>query len=286
MTTYPESQLLADCAFALLEQVLMDPALWSDLPHIPLLPCFYADVNDQLPILIRLKDLSDGQRLKLTQRIEDWNLDHDAPFFCAYLSSKESAERLHQTLSRMLLQEMPDRSKCLFHYNNPLVFQHLRWILTPTQLAALLGPCEAWYWRDANREWLCQERPPLRTFFLSLRAPQLETLGRTGLLNRTLKSLRRKIPTLGSDTSTFQQIDALLKGAVDVEGLNDEADCFLYVQQALTIHPQIHGHPVLRAGLQKARMGDGTYLDACLALDDDVLRAWAYKEFPGFKELP
>ena len=275
MSIVLEHRLITDCPFALINPFDVDRDLWVDLPHHPLIAPRLRASPGQLPVLVDLLKLSFTSRLELVQRAWHWERVSGRPLFCGFIKSTEPVERMVRHLGRRLLIKNATGEQFLLRFYDPRVFEHLRWIFTPTQLAALMGPAEVWCWLDRSGQWQCEERPELKTYSLMLEPQQLLSLGRIGILNRILKILGRLQPSRAVDASLVRKIEAWLQCAFD-EGLSEAADLQLYVLQALKFDVGIHRHPKLVTALHAAHMGQATYVSACSGISDEEL--YGYKE--------
>jgi hypothetical protein len=283
MTPSVEHRLVTECAYALINPLRVDKHQWQDFPHIALMPAGLDAQAEQMPVLLLLKNLTPEQRLTLLERTQYWAQTHDQAFFSILINSTASVEHTVHCLNRNLLLRAPGAEFSLLRYYDSMVFQHLRWVLTPVQLATLMAPADAWYWQDTDGQWQREERPELKTLFMVLQSKQVETLGRIGVINRTLKWLRCDNPNLIGNIPFLRQLDVLLERAYQ-KGLSEEADVQLFVRQAMSIHPEIHQHPKLLSCLNEVRAGDCTYVSACLNVDNDELQAWVHRNVLTFKE--
>jgi len=270
MSVIFEHRLIRNCSFALVNPLDVDQAQWADLPHHPLIAAHLKASPRQLPILIDLLSLTRESRQELVARAWTWERANGNSFFCGLIESPEPVERMVSHLSRRLLIKNAAGPKLLLRFYDPRVFEHLRWIFTPVQLAALMGPASVWYWLDGGGQWQREVRPELKTYSLRLESQQLLALGRIGTLNRILKSLRRTEPNRDIDISLIRKIEGWLRDALE-EGLSEVADLQLYISQSLKFHPGIQRHPALVNALHAVQMGHCTYVGACLRVNDEEL---------------
>lgn len=270
MSDVLEHRLITDCPFALVNPFDVDRDFWVDLPHHPLSAPRLSASPGQLPVLVDLFKLSFTSRLELVQRAWNWERANGQPLFCGFIKSTEPVERMVRHLGRRLLIKNTTGEQLFLRFYDPRVFEHLRWIFTPAQLASLMGPADVWCWQDRAGQWQCELRPELKTYSLILEPQQLLSLGRIGILNRILKKLHRREPSNALDITSVRQIESWLRRALD-DGLSEAADLQLYVFQALKFGADIHRHPTLANALQTVRMGHSTYVGACLRINDEEL---------------
>src|SRR5690606_2603598 len=124
-------------------------------------------------------------------------------------------------------------------------------------------PIATWTWRGWGETWQTYHQMDSGRSYSRLSAPQWETLQRLGLLNRSLRVLKRESPDLRQDASVARQLDLRLRDAYEQHGLEEDDDRCLYAEQALRFHPDIHRHPLLRECLARARTGKTSYAGAC-----------------------
>lgn len=255
---------------ALINPLQVEKADWQDLPVEPLVPKALQTQAHLMPLLVRLEEIGLDARVGLLDRVQH-HRDRGMPFFSALLASETSVERLANHLKRQLVVRRSSGQSYLLRFHDPLVFRHLRWLLTPQQLDGLLGPVDVWAWQDVGGIWRRHRRGD-ETIGTSPRldSRQWDTLNRLGLLNRSLSMLEVVAPELKQDNALSQQVDALLAEASDVHGLREEEDCLLYAEQAVRYHPRIHCHAAMSMRLRQAREG-GSYADACSDLDECAL---------------
>nr|WP_267957630.1 DUF4123 domain-containing protein [Halomonas zhangzhouensis] len=261
---------LRECAYAVLNPLVVDTADWDDLPSEPLVTG-NVDVRPHLlPQLIHLAELPAETRLALAERIEQ-HRQRGVALFCALLDSRSPAERVAQHLKLHLEQRRPgDKRRWWLRFYDPCVFRHLCWQLDADRMDRLLGPIDAWYWPDAQGHWHCRRHrsdQPSGVPHLLLDRAQWARIDRLALLNRTLDVLELAEPELEQDETLWRWVDALLERA-ERQPLPDEDDRQRYVEQAVRFHPQIHTHPTIHARLERVREQGISYTEACADLDD------------------
>ncbi|MBD8577917.1 DUF4123 domain-containing protein [Pseudomonas syringae] len=286
MTLPLEHRLIIESPYALLNPLWVEKELWQDLPHMALKPTRLDADAGLLPVMLILDELSLTQRLALIKRVQRWQVSNDYPFFCALIESTKPAEQVARHFNRQLLLRRPGEQFSVLRFHDPRVFEHLRWILMPTQLATLMGAADAWYWQDTDGQWQCEIRPELKTLTMVLFQHQLDTLGRLGVLNRILDHLRLEALSTRFDMDVVRQLDAVLSRAYNHEGLREDADVQLYACQAVTLHRDIHQHPLLIDALNQVRAGHCTYESACRKVDHQELQAWIHRDAVIRKETP
>jgi len=233
-----------------------------------------------LPHLLNLRALSEGESTALYGQLLQWEQNNpDRPFFTALLVSELSEEHVVNRLGAQFLLRRSPQEHVLLRWYDPRVFCHLLWLLDAAQMAQLLGPVRAWSWRDAAGVWHQCVRGAASASFIPFRpsAAQWVTLGRLGVLNRILVYLASVHPSLQVKPA---HVDQLLAQAYETWDMEDEADCRLFVEQALCVHADIHQHPEMRARLQQVQRRECSYSGACADLDLSDLRSIAIHQPP------
>lgn len=263
---------LAAHQYAVLNPLQLERSHWADLSTVALQPKVLQNKADTMPRLLHLAVLDRVQQAALLERADAWDRHNDLPFFALLLRSGAPVGRVAAHLTRQLVIRAPDGSDVLLRWYDPRVFRHLRWLLTGAQMQALSGPVTAWCWRDGSAHWSTQEVATADGKPTRLRSTpeQWATIGRMGVLNRTIAQLGRTVPELVFSDDVFHRIDTHLQQAYDHYGLVDEADARLFAEQAIR-HPEIHRRSDVAQRLSRARQGEITYVGACAGLDLEAL---------------
>lgn len=258
--------------FAVINPLQVSSSQWQDLWSVSVVPASLQSQGHLMPMLVELRAMAKDARSMLFARAEAWDSAHDEPYFSALMRTSATNPQLASHLRARFIARNPAGGTCWLRFHDPRVFQHLLWILTPGQIQGLLGPVTLWTWRDVQGRWHARSRDDrAEAKSPQLSAAQWDTLGRIGLLNRTLLRLARKYPALVMDDAFAQRVERLLAESFVRHGLKDEADRRLYVEQIIRFHPSIHQHPSLENRLAMARAGECTYVEACSDLDDDAI---------------
>lgn len=263
---------LAEHQFAVLNPLQIERSQWMDLRTVGLIPTTLPDKAAAMPRLLDLTALDPGQQIALLERADAWDTASDFPFLALLLKSNAPIRHVAAYLVRQLVIRAPDESAALLRWYDPLVFRHLHWLLTPAQVRTLSGPVTSWCWRQTFGDWRsCNvhtcERANVR---LRVTPEQWATMGRLGVLNRTIAQLGRNMPELTFSEDLSRQVDACLQQAYDHQGLTEEADARLFVEQAIR-NPRLHQRPDVEKRLERARKGDVTYVGGCADLDLDTV---------------
>ena len=263
---------LAAHQFAVLNPLQIERSQWSDLRTVGLIPTTLRDKAAAMPRLLDLTALNPGQQVTLLERADAWETDCDFPFLALLLKSTAPIGHVAAHLGRHLVIRAADGSSALLRWYDPVVFRHLHWLLTPAQMRTLSGPVTSWCWGQSFGGLLtCEVDISARVGVrLRLTSDQWATMGRLGVLNRTLAQLGRNMPELTFSEELARQVDACLQQAYDHHGLTEEADARLFVLQAIR-NPRLHQRPDVEERIERARKGDVTYVGACADLDLDTV---------------
>lgn len=247
----------------------------AGVPCIALVPDGIAFPEGVAPQLAVLRGLSADQRLALLDRAEAAWQPGEVFLFQALLQSTDDEKRVAGHLrSRMMKRRTADRSYWI-RLHDPRVFNQLRGVLQPWQLADLMGPVKAWTGCDpTQRIWWRQVRPIHDTDVdLAWSSAQWDQVFRIELVNRVLRTLLRQGAVQAPDPALGRRVDAAIVRAVEVEQLQQPRD-----QEAFAVHDVIHGerlfqHPLMRACLQEVRDSGASYVGGVAGLDLQALSA-------------
>ena len=264
------------CAYAIIEQAawLERTSLLADLDTQAIVPESFRAQPKLFPVLLDLKALDVEQRADLSKLAAAWALEKDVPYFSALLDTTASSVQIAAHLARRMLVSVPGAGQDVLRFYDPFVFRHLQWLLTPKQRDSLLGPIQRWNWREPNGTWRSYKREAAHASVppLLLKPEQWPTLMRLTDINAMLRRLARVAPQLHDDDVLATRIDTLLAEAWLQHQMADRQDRYLYAEQALRFHPDIHSHPQSRQRLERTRAGGTSYVSACAGVDDAAWR--------------
>ncbi|MBZ9560513.1 MULTISPECIES: DUF4123 domain-containing protein [unclassified Modicisalibacter] len=251
--------------FAVINPLVVHERDWRDLPVQALETSPAPARAHRLPQLVALQDLPHEVYDDLIARIRRYR-KRGVLFFSALMSTRADLNRTAWHLRRQLLQRRPgDRRYHWFRYYDPLVFRHLAWLLTPTQLARLLGPLDRWSWFDGQGQSYVLKRPEITTTidWLELTRGQWSSIDRFADLNRSLRRLALLAPDWPQDTTHWQWLDDTLRHA-QRSGLSP-GDQPLLAERAAMHLPGLAGQDLVESfmALATRRLSDtGGHLDA------------------------
>lgn len=214
--------------YAVINPLVVQERDWRDLPVQALETSPAPARPHRLPQLVDLHSLADERRDDLVERARRYR-KRGSSFFSALMVGKADVEQTAHHLRRQLLQRRPDdRRYHWLRYYDPLVFRHLAWLLTPTQLARLMGPLDQWSWFDVQGRFCILKRPELTTAidWMELTRAQWSSIDRLAALNRCLRRLVTLAPDWPQDTTHWQWLEDTLHHA-QRSGLPPEASPLL-----------------------------------------------------------
>lgn len=273
--TVDDCRALQAYAYAVINPLQVEESMWADLPLQPIVPDVFKTQPELFPLLLVLDDLDSDMRVGLLDRMDGWQRSSDFPFFSALLQSDASPKRIRFHVANQMVRKYQHGAD-LLRPHDPRVFRHMTWLLTQAQCDGLLGPIQAWAWREPDGSWrqltpeqLTDSRP------FRLQPAQWQSYARLGLINRLIVQLADERPEFMSDAPTCCEIDEQLDLAYSTYGLTDTDDQFLFAEQVLRYHPRIHTHQVIAERLDNAQAEDASYVGACADLDDAAMRQLA-----------
>lgn len=211
---------------AIVDPVGVEATLWSGLPSTVLCPSRFPVEDSVLPRLVRLDELDMDVRIDVMERGHAWLKDSGKPLFGALLDVTADDESVDAHLKSRMRVTRPGHGRFWLRFHDHRVFGHLVRILTPPQLACLLGPARTWTWFDPNEgAWLQIAKPKVESTPLrSLDAPQWEQLQRIELLNVVASSLRRRLGNQGLGVESMTRLDGVLAGVLGSAGHTSRRD--------------------------------------------------------------
>ncbi|MBR9771397.1 MAG: DUF4123 domain-containing protein [Gammaproteobacteria bacterium] len=183
---------------------------------------------------------------EVSQEIERTPDSHLDPVpFCAWVYSRASLPHIVNHLYQQRVIRSTGPKPALFRYQDPRVFERLLEILLPQQLNHLLGPIDAWWFLDHQRQLQGVQMPPLSTPLprTSLAPHQWQAVKRIGQVNACLEGWRR-LKRADKRHVTPAEMDELLVKA-EAHGLKDAKDQRLFVTHGL-LTPGFYRHPAIQ----------------------------------------
>jgi hypothetical protein len=187
-------------------------------------------------------------------------------------STDTPPDSLARRLERAVLVGVKKPNESLLRVWDPRVIGHLGRILTPQQLAVMLGPIDCWAWIDRSGQLQQLHKPALsqeptaRTMLpLHLTVQQDQAIDRIEHINTTLKVLHQ----LGYSVPTSQdaQLDHTIQSALN-KGHTAPGDMVTYALHALVYNRNFDDIPEVAQAIAQARQ-DNLGLSAALAAFND-----------------
>ena len=221
--------------YALINPLQVDSDLWADLPTAVIAPPELEAFSGLMPRLLNLNVLSAEHRLQLFDRAEVQRRHNPrAPYFSALLISNLSFHQILQRLADRLVVRGPTQNAALLRYYDPRVFQHLRWILTQSQMDSLMLGIECWSWNSGGHTW-GQFRPRGRASQSAIRLSESQWghLQRLALINRCMRNLGINTEGDADSDSIARHISKLLQESYEQRGLSQAEDRCRYAEQGI-----------------------------------------------------
>jgi hypothetical protein len=236
------------CAFTLVDLASCPKrtlSVWDGFTRHPLVPHGFAAQADKLPVLVDLRSLTDRQRHALLDLL--LGPAADALACAALLETEASAERLARHCLRVLSPRFPGHQSGIFRFHDPVVFEHLTWMLGPRELAAILGPITAWL-LPLRGSWHAQTPPPGPTPASGVYLPPAtwQRVQRIGAMHAVL-GLN---PDWQADPMAWGPRAEALLARAEHHHLEDRSDAIAFAGHGLRWHAAIDQHPRVAALLR------------------------------------
>lgn len=281
-----DHRAIQEYGYAVVNPLQVDEGEFADLPTTPIVPEPFRMQPHLFPVLLVLDELDFDTRIGLLNRMRAWEIGSEFPFFSALIKSDATPLRMQRHLARQMMRQHRDGVDLLRPFD-PRVFRHLTWLLTNEQMDALLGPIEAWAWREPGGRW----RQNIRRQISHAQTPRLNeaqwnSYARLGLVNRLIAKLHHVVPELNEDARRAREMDHFLDAAERIHHLADTDDRCLFAEQAVRYHPRIHMHRALADRLINADAGQTSYVRACADLDEPTMRQLVHDiELQGIERI-
>ena len=182
----------------------------------------------------------------LRERAEQRGASGAPPVICAIVECDKAAHRLQRHLADRLVLPKPTEGTAIFRFYDPRVFAHLRWILKPEQLGALLGSVARWTYLDRQAGCVTVDGAKVPNDDFSLTSAQYKQVERIELIERALEALRGSGAAITPDMPSL--LDAqLAKG--ETYGLSG-GDLLAFALHGTVVSPYFDRHPRVRTVFQ------------------------------------
>lgn len=184
----------------------------------------------------------------LREQAEQRRASGAPPVICAVVECDKASHRLQRHLADRLVLPKPTEGTAIFRFYDPRVFAHLRWILKPEQLGALLGPVARWTYLDRQAGWVTVDGAKVPNGDFSLTSGQYKQVERIEVIERALEALR------GNGAAITPDMPSLLEGQLakgEIYGLSG-GDLLAFALHGTMVSPYFDRHPRVRAVLQES----------------------------------
>ncbi|EED40994.1 DUF4123 domain-containing protein [Stenotrophomonas sp. GD03930] len=254
--------------YALINPLQIDRRIAQLWPCEPIVPKELRGQEHLFPYLLRLGEMSADTRLAALDETVHYAREHDRVPFSALLVSDAGPEHVRNQLARGLVRKV-DGERMLFRYYDPRVWSALTWILSTSQLDALLGPVQSWTAPSAKRDiWRTYESRGTGNDGLPLAPGQMHAISSLASINRVIDRLLRVDHGIDDHSVSKQVYDEIL--SADALGLSDADDQEAFAFVSITQPPGIHEAPMYQEAIRIARLEPGAYRSiVTAALEDD-----------------
>ena len=182
----------------------------------------------------------------LRERAEQGVASDAPPVICAIVECDKASNRLQRHLANRMVLPKPAEGTAIFRFYDPRVFAHLRWILKPEQLGALMGPVARWTYLDREAGWVTVEGEKAPNDAFAVTEAQYKQMARIDVVERALDALRSNGAATKSGMPSL--VDAqLAKG--EIYGLSG-SDLLAFALHGTVVSPYFDLHPRVRTVLQ------------------------------------
>jgi hypothetical protein len=223
-----------------------------ELPDVPpiyavgeLVPDARPELAGAAPVLYCAEHPNE-QLPALRERAEQDRASGIPPVICAILESDKASNRLQRHLAARLVVPKPTDGTAVLRFHDPRVFAHLRWILKPEQLGALMGPVARWTYLNGDAGWGAVEGAKAPNDDFPLTNAQYQQVARIEFIEQALDVLR----------STRAAIKPGMPSLVDAQLAKGETyglagvDLLAFALHGTVVSPYFDRHPHVRTVLQ------------------------------------
>lgn len=187
----------------------------------------------------------------------------------AWIFDRREAMALARHLSKRLAVQHPGgRARLRFH--DPRVVAQLAQILSPEQLAWLVGGTDGWWYMDEGARLRHLRCPQVRDVPPKLRVDEAQwrALGRSGTVTEVVRASRMMGATYQHDWP--EQAHGLVEQARS-RGHASTEDQVAYAVHALHVHPHFDTHPDVTRALEEAREHEAGFCVAVAGFNESAL---------------
>lgn len=241
---------VAACSYALIDPLCVgadDMDAWKTFPQYELTPRGCGAHAERLPLLMDLRNVSSEQFVSLVGLVLDRPISISS--CVALLQTVGSVDRLQRRFRKLLAPRFPTGKQGMFLFHDPVVFEHLSWMLDAREMAGLLGPIDRWILPLRNK-WHAFGNPGSNIQrSLEFRLP-VETWSRVYRIGPIHAVLSANPTWLDDPTEWGPRANTLLVRA-EQHQLTKREDAVAFAVHGLRWHPHLDKHPRVAEALSR-----------------------------------
>lgn len=246
--------------YALINPLQIDRRIALLWPCEPIVPKELLGQQHLLPYLLRLGEMAPDARLAALDETVRYAHDHGRSPFSALLKCPAGSHQVRNHLARMMVRKV-EGEKMLFRYYDPRVWNALNWILSPSQLSALLGPINSWTAPvGQGMRWQAYDSTDPDTDGVHLTPDQLYAIASLASVNKVIDRLRLEGRDIDDTILSRRVFDEMNRAGE--RGLTDPDDKESYAFASLYQSPEIHDTHRYQEALRIARIDPGAFRSA------------------------
>ncbi|OOW67917.1 hypothetical protein Xant_20885 [Xanthomonas cissicola] len=271
---YFDHRLFESHQFALMNPLLIERHVVGMWPCEPIVPLELKGQGHLFPCLLRLGEMSIDEKLRALDATVAYGQAHDKEPFSALIGTTAKAGRVRGHLARMMVRRV-EGEKMLFRFYDPRVWSCLQWILSASQLDALLGPIDVWTTRDATGDtWTQSQSMQSAESEFAMDLSQLSAVASLGSVNKVLKRLREEEVHVGGSLPLSKRVYTEIENARAAGLVNaDDQEAFAFL--SMSISPRIHDCPKFQDLIHLARKEPGAYRSLVSEVDEQKIQQYA-----------
>lgn len=239
---------LATFTFALIDPLQgNDAALsgWESFVLHPLVPQGFAAQTDEFPKLVDLTKIQAHQREALIALLLGQSPIIGSSLCVALLDTSTTVERLSVHLRHLLAPSLPQHRRGVFRFYDPVVMEHLSWMLDTRNLASLFGRVNDWLLpaRGAWYRLTCPNEPTAPATPFHTNPATWQRITRIGAIHAVLEQL----PQWRDAPAEFGPLVETQFVRAEHHRLVDRTDLVAFASHGLLWHPQFDKHPRVNA---------------------------------------
>lgn len=246
--------------YALINPLQIDRRIALLWPCEPIVPKELLGQEHLLPYLLKPGEMTPDARLVALEETVQYARDHGRSPFSALLKCDAGSHQVRNHLARMMVRKF-EGEQMLFRYYDPRVWNALKWMLSPSQLDALLGPVKSWTaLASQGGRWQSYESKGHNKDAPQPTSDQLHAISSLASVNRVIERLRQEGEGT-EDTALSKRVFDEMERARE-HGLMDSDDKEAYAFASVHQSPEIHNTHRYQEALRIARLEPGAFRSA------------------------